>query len=165
MKDTRIILAIDPGVASMGYAVVMARRRAFKVMDYGCTRTKAGEEFAGRLLKLFQACVLLARKHKATEFAVERIFFSRNVKTAMLVAQAQGVAVLAAAMAGIKVSLYTPMQVKMSVTGHGNADKKSVATMTQRILGLAELPRPDDAADALALAYCHAVSTRHGEKK
>jgi len=156
----RVILGIDPGLASTGIGVVVERPGGIVPICYDCIRTKAGEPLPDRLAIIHRKIRKLVRRFKPESVAMERLFFSKNVKTAMVVGQAQGVAMLALAGTGIEVFQYTPKDVKMAVTGSGSADKEDVALMVQKILRLEEIPRPDDAADALAIAYCHIASTR-----
>ncbi len=156
----RVVLGIDPGLASMGVAVIAKRNGELVPLTYDCIRTGPGQRFPERLALLHRACQKLIAKYRPDVLAMERLFFSKNVRTAMVVGQAQGAVLLAVAGRNVEVVEYTPREVKMAVTGDGSADKAAVALMVQRILRLAELPRPDDAADALAVAYCHLVSTR-----
>lgn len=155
-----IVLGIDPGLASTGIGVIAARGRDFVPLGYDCIRTDQSRSLPDRLALLHRALRRYVRRFSPDEVAMERLFFSKNVKTAMVVGQAQGAALLALAGTGIEVVQYTPKDVKMAVTGDGAADKREVAMMVQRVLRLSELPRPDDAADALAVAYCHLASTR-----
>ncbi|MEK7766031.1 MAG: crossover junction endodeoxyribonuclease RuvC [bacterium] len=158
----RLVLGIDPGVASTGVGVVRERDRRFESVAYDVIRTPASQAFPDRLAALHRACGLLLKQYRPDVMALERLFFTKNAKTAIAVGQAQGVILLAASQARTPVYDYTPVEVKSAVTGDGRADKPAVAFMIQRLLALAELPRPDDAADALAVAYCHLVSTRRG---
>jgi len=158
----RLILGVDPGVASTGVGVVRERDRRYESVAYDVIRTPAGQAFPDRLAALHRACGALLKRHHPDEMAMERLFFTKNAKTAIAVGQAQGVILLAASEARTPVYDYTPVEVKNAVTGDGRSDKRGVALMVQRLLALAELPRPDDAADALAVAYCHLVSTRRG---
>ncbi|MCL2434129.1 MAG: crossover junction endodeoxyribonuclease RuvC [Clostridia bacterium] len=149
------VLGIDPGLATMGYGTVVREGSRFTPADFGVAETAAGDALPARLSLLYtRVCGLLA-EFKPDAVAVEELFFSRNTKTAIAVAQARGVVLLAAETAGVPLYEYTPMQVKRAVTGNGHAEKKQVQWMIQRMLGLAEPPKPDDAADALAIAVCH----------
>lgn len=150
------ILGIDPGNAIMGYGIVDYTGNRFVTVDYGCIRSTAGVPQHLRLLKLYRQLNDLLNKYKPDCLTIEQLFFNRNTKTALVVGQARGVALLAAAEAGIDVYEYTPLQVKQAVVGRGRADKGQVQYMVRVILNLAEIPRPDDAADALAVAVCHA---------
>jgi crossover junction endodeoxyribonuclease RuvC len=158
----RLVLGIDPGVASTGIGVVRERDRAYEAVHFELIRTKVGTPFPDRLAILNRRVAELVAEFKPAEVAMERLFFSRNVKTAIAVGQAQGAILLAMAGTGIPVFEYTPDQVKQSVTGDGRAEKSMVGEMTKKLLRLEEVPKPDDVADALAIAYCHLVSTRPG---
>ena len=158
----RVILGIDPGLASCGVAVVRQRGRSYEAVHWDCLRTKPTERFADRLAALHRAVLALVRKHRPQALAMERLFFTKNQKTAFVVGQAQGAILMALAGTGIEPFQYTPVEVKMAVTGDGRAEKPAVGKMISRILGMAEIPEPDDAADALSVAYCHLVSTRTG---
>jgi crossover junction endodeoxyribonuclease RuvC len=149
------VLGIDPGVAAMGYGVVERADGKLRLVAFGVIRTPAGETQARRLMALRAGLVEIARQHAPEVVAVERLFFTTNVKTAMAVGQASGVALATAAEAGLEVSNYTPNEVKQSVVGYGSATKAQVQTMVAALLGLGEPPRPPDAADACALAICH----------
>lgn len=158
----RVVLGVDPGTASMGVAVVSREGTSYQSIHYDCVVTKPTMRFPERLRVLNRAIAGLIRKYQPEALAMERLFFTKNAKTAIAVGQAQGAILLAAAGVELGLAQYTPNEVKIAVTGDGRADKASVAFMIQKLLGLAELPRPDDAADALAIAYCHLVSTRSG---
>jgi crossover junction endodeoxyribonuclease RuvC len=149
------VLGIDPGVAAMGYGVIERADGKLRLVAFGVIRTPAGETQARRLMALRAGLVEIARQHAPEVVAVERLFFTTNVKTAMAVGQASGVALATAAEAGLEVSDYTPNEVKQSVVGYGSATKAQVQTMVAALLGLGEPPRPPDAADACALAICH----------
>jgi len=158
------ILGIDPGFATTGVGILRVVRGVPAEAAYDCITTKAGKEFTIRLVELHSAIRSTIKSFRPDIMAIERLFFARNVRTAMAVGQAIGVIKLAAAQAGIPVHEYTPMEVKQSVTGKGTGDKKEVAGMVARLLGLDRIPRPDDAADALAIAYCHYATTRRGRQ-
>jgi len=149
------VLGIDPGIAITGYGVVEEVQGEPKPLAFGVVRTPAGQPLPMRLQSIYRALRELATDWRPTAAAVEELFFSSNVRTAMSVGQARGVALLALADAGLAVAEYTPLTVKQAVTGYGNADKAQVQEMVRLLLGLAEVPRPDDAADALAVAICH----------
>ena len=153
-----IILGIDPGYAITGYGVLVYGNSHFDCLAYGVIRTQASELFSDRLLHINNRLEELIRTWKPDSMAVEELFFSRNTTTAIGTAQARGVAVLSGARAGLPVFEYTPMQVKLAVSGYGKADKQQVQQMVRVLLSLKDLPRPDDAADALAVAICHAHS-------
>lgn len=150
-----IVLGIDPGTAIMGYGVIEYRDSRHKPLAYGVLRTSKDQPAEARLERLFYGVNELLDKYCPEVMAVEELFFNRNVTTAITVGQARGVALLAASMKKIKVTEYTPLQVKQAVVGYGRAEKQQVQYMIQRILGLQEAPKPDDAADALAIAVCH----------
>ncbi|NLB51015.1 MAG: crossover junction endodeoxyribonuclease RuvC [Clostridiaceae bacterium] len=153
-----IILGIDPGYAITGFGVIRYENKRLQVLDYGIIKTDATTPFPERLLAIDQALAELNSRHRADCFVVEELFFSRNTTTAIGTAQARGVAVVAAARSGVPVYEYTPMQVKLAVTGYGKAEKKQIQEMVRVLLNLKKIPRPDDAADALAVAICHAHS-------
>ena len=151
-----VILGLDPGTAITGFGLLRVEHGRTTVMDYGTLETKKGPSDAARLMHVFDEAEDLLRRSKPDAIAIEHLFFGRNVSTMLGVGRASGVLLLAAAKAGIEIAEYTPMQVKMAVVGVGNADKKQVQFMVRHILNLKETPKPDDAADALALAICHA---------
>ncbi len=153
-----IILGIDPGYAITGYGVVSYLNNRLKVIDYGVISTSAGTPFPERLLRIAESLEGLIAQHNPATIAVEELFFSRNTTTAIGTAQARGVAVLSGARSGIPVYEYTPMQVKLAVAGYGKAQKLQVQQMVRVLLALEKVPKPDDAADALAVAICHAHS-------
>lgn len=153
-----IILGIDPGYAITGFGVILYENKRLKVIDYGVIKTGTDVPFPQRLLAIDQALAELNSRHRPHCFVVEELFFSRNTTTAIGTAQARGVAVVAAARAGLPVYEYTPIQVKVAVTGYGRAEKKQIQEMVRVLLNLKEMPKPDDAADALAVAICHAHS-------
>ncbi len=150
------ILGIDPGYAILGYGVVEAKDRKLKPLDYGVIETSAESPFPERLEKLYTGTKQLVMMYKPEHVVFEELFFYRNTTTALQVASGRGVALLAAQQSGVPLYEYTPMQIKLSVTGDGHADKKQVQRMIQILLQLRALPKPDDAADALAAAICHA---------
>jgi crossover junction endodeoxyribonuclease RuvC len=154
------VLGIDPGTATTGYGVVEEVKGDLKPLVFGVIRTPADQPLPNRLQSIYQALKELAAEWMPTAAAVEELFFSRNVRTAMSVGQARGVTLLALADIGLDVAEYTPLAIKQAVTGYGNADKAQVQEMVRLLLGLAEVPRPDDAADALAVAICHLHSAR-----
>ncbi len=155
-----LIMGIDPGTALAGYGFCSFMHRKIKVVDYGCIRTSAKELPARRLALIFDAVEELLKLRQPDHLVIEQLFFNKNVRTALSVGQARGVILLAAARAGIPTWEYTPLQVKEAVTGYGRASKKQVQDMVRLLLNLSELPRPDDVADALAVAVCHAHSLR-----
>ena len=147
-----ITLGIDPGTAICGFGVVELRNGSVRLIDAGCVRTPSGGSDAERLHQLHQALRVLIAEHRPQRVGVERLFFQRNVQTAMAVGQARGVALLAAAEAGLPIDEPTPNEVKQTVCGNGSADKAQVAAMVQRLLGVSLAGVPDDATDALAIA-------------
>jgi len=149
------VLGIDPGTATTGYGLVEEVGGNLEAVAFGAVRTPAGQPMPARLQLIYRAVADLAAKWKPTGAAVEELFFNSNVRTAMSVGQARGVILLALADAGLTVAEYTPSAIKQAVTGYGNADKAQMQKMVRLLLGLAEPPRPDDAADALAVAICH----------
>jgi len=150
------ILGVDPGLAIVGYGLIEEDRRRIRPVRYGCIRTEAEQPVAERLEKIYQDVCGLLDDLRPDCLAVEELFFNRNVTTAFSVGQARGVILLAAVQRRIPVYEYTPLQVKQGVVGYGRADKQQVQEMVQRLLALSQPIRPDDAADALAVALCHA---------
>lgn len=155
-----IVLGIDPGTAATGYGVVERRGSQLRAIDYGCIVTSSTTSLAERLLLIRDAISDLIATHEPAFVAVERLFFNKNVQTAFAVGQARGAVLLTAAQHGLPVFEFTPSEVKIAVTGYGRAQKDQVQRMVQVVLGLAELPKPDDASDALAIAICLAHSHR-----
>ncbi len=152
------VLGIDPGYAIIGYGAVDYNSNRFKIVDFGAITTKAGELFSNRLLDIYYETDRIIKQITPDAMAIEKLFFNTNTTTAIDVAQARGVILLAAKLNNVPVYEYTPLQVKSSVTGYGKAEKKQVMEMTKSILGLSSVPKPDDTADALAIAICHAHS-------
>lgn len=150
------IIGIDPGYAIVGFGVLDYSRSRFSVVEYGAITTPAEMDFNQRLCEIYNDLCYIFDKYKPDFLSIERLYFTSNQKTAIAVAQARGVTLLAAKQRGIEIFEYTPLQVKQSVTGYGKAVKKQVQDMTKRILELDEVPKPDDTADALAMAICHA---------
>ena len=155
-----IILGIDPGYAIVGWGVVRYERGRFTPLTFGAITTPAGMDFSRRLEVIYDEMSLLLAEHKPDALAVEKLYFKNNQKTAIDVAEARGVILLAAYKSGTPLYEYTPLQVKSAVTGYGKADKKQVQQMVKLLLNLPEIPRPDDAADGLAIAITHAHSMR-----
>ena len=153
-----VIMGIDPGVAITGYGVVKYEGNKFSVIDYGAATTEANVVLPKRLLKLNGILEDLIIKYKPDFVAVEELFFNKNIKTALTVGHGRGVALLAAARLGVEVFEYTPLQVKQAVVGYGRAEKVQIQQMVKIILNLSEIPKPDDVADALAVAVCHGNS-------
>ena len=150
-----IILGIDPGVATIGFGAVKAQRGKNTLLQYGVITTPPGIPLSERLLQISNDMEELIRTFHPDEMAVEELFFTKNITTGIAVAHGRGVILLAAEKLGVPIFEYTPMQVKQAVVGYGGAEKRQVMLMTQRLLGMKKIPRPDDAADALALAICH----------
>jgi crossover junction endodeoxyribonuclease RuvC len=156
-----LAIGIDPGTATTGYGLVREMEDgSLAVVDFGAILTPAGAPMAERLLHLHRELKEILLLHRPQSGAVEKLFFQRNVTNALTVGQARGVALLALAESGMPVGEYTPMEVKQAVAGYGGADKNQVQQMVRALLGLAETPKPDDAADALAVAICHLHSAR-----
>lgn len=153
-----IIFGIDPGIAIVGYGVIDYTGNKFKVLDYGAVITEPKDIFPIRLKQVYEGLTELLDKYKPDAVAIEELFFNKNVKTAITVGQARGVQVLAAVNQGIDLYEYTPLQVKQGVVGYGRAEKRQVQEMVKLILNLNKIPKPDDVADALAVAICHAHS-------
>lgn len=150
-----IVIGIDPGYAIVGYGIVEYRNNKFRMLDFGAVTTDAGTPFNVRLEHIYSEVCALLDRCKPEAMAIEKLYFNTNQKTAIAVAQARGVLLLAAQQRNIPTFEYTPLQVKQSVVGYGRAEKKQVQEMTRLMLGLDKIPKPDDAADALAMAICH----------
>lgn len=157
------ILGIDPGTATMGWGVVRQEGSRLRYVQHGAITTPPGWEMPRRLGRLFDGVMQLLRGYGPEAVAVEELFFNTNVTTAITVGQARGVALLAAYRAGVPVAEYTPLQVKQALTSYGRADKRQVQEMVRALLNLREIPRPDDAADGLAIAITHAFTMRMGK--
>lgn len=156
-----VVIGIDPGTAITGYGLVKENDRGeLAVVDYGVIRTSSERKLPDRLLELHRQLKEILQLHRPETGAVEKLFFQRNVRTAISVGQARGVALLSLAESGVMVAEYTPMEVKQAVAGYGGADKSQVQYMVRALLNLEEIPQPDDAADALAVAICHAHSAK-----
>ena len=154
------ILGIDPGYAIVGYGIIEHSGNKFKTIEYGAVTTKAGEDMFDRLKKIYDDISEIIERVKPDSMAVEELFFNSNQKTVINVAQARGVLGLAAKNNGLPIFEYTPLQVKQAVVGYGRAQKTQIQQMTKVLLNLPEIPKPDDTADALAIAVCHAHSYR-----
>lgn len=152
------ILGIDPGYAIVGYGVIEAGGGRYRPVEYGAITTPAGQDFGQRLVEIYQGMGEILTRLKPEAAAVEKLYFTNNKTTGIGVAEARGVILLALAQHGVPLYEYTPMQVKQAVAGYGGAEKRQVMLMTQRLLRMGEIPRPDDAADALAIAICHGRS-------
>jgi crossover junction endodeoxyribonuclease RuvC len=154
------ILGIDPGTGILGFGVIDVERGKAQLVDAGVIRTPVKEDDAVRLLTIYEELTDIIAQNKPTIMSVEKLFFARNVTTAMTVAQARGVVLLCGMQSGMQIFEYTPMQIKQSITGYGKADKKQMQEMVRVILKLKEIPQPDDAADALAAALTHSMTMR-----
>ncbi|MCL5271674.1 MAG: crossover junction endodeoxyribonuclease RuvC [bacterium] len=160
------VLGIDPGLADVGWGLIdwRERDRRASLVDYGVIRTPAGAPLPRRLDLIYTGLTQLIERTRPAVAAVEELFFAKNVKTAMVVAHGRAACLLATAREGLELAEYTPLQIKQALTGHGRAAKLQVQLMVRAVLGLAEVPRPDHAADALAAALCHAHSLGMNEK-
>jgi crossover junction endodeoxyribonuclease RuvC len=150
------ILGIDPGTGIVGFGVIETTRKDYKLLDGGVIRTPARQADELRLMTIYDSLSEIIDLHMPDVMVVEKLFFARNVTTAMTVSQARGVILLAATKKGIPTAEYTPLQIKMALTGYGRADKKQIQEMVRVLLRLNEIPKPDDCADALAAALTHA---------
>ena len=155
-----LVLGIDPGTALIGFGLVSKEAGRLAAIEHGVIRTPAGTEFALRLVQISERVKELLERYQPDAVAVEELFFHRNAKTFSSVSQARGALILTVAQCGIKVFEYTPLQVKQAVVGYGKAEKDQVQKMVKSILKMETVPRPDDAADALAIAICHIHSYR-----
>lgn len=155
-----LTLGIDPGTATTGYGLIAEENNKLVFVAHGIVSTSPKDDAQTRLKQIYSSIKTIIAKHKPAVVAIEKLYFGANTKTAIAVGQARGVALLAAAEAITPVAEYTPLQVKMAITGYGRADKKQIQQMVKALLGLKEIPRPDDAADALAIAICHLHSYR-----
>ncbi len=153
-----IILGIDPGFAIVGYGVLEYKNNHFKVLDYGAITTDASMEMFSRFLSIYEDLTEIIERYHPDFMAIEELFFNNNQKTAINVAQARGVLLLAALQKDVRIFEYTPLQVKQAVAGYGRADKQQVQQMVKLLLNLDKVPKPDDTADALAIAICHGHS-------
>ena len=148
------ILGIDPGYAIVGYGIVDYQKNCFNVVGYGAITTKAKTPFEDRLSVIYEDMLEILKKYKPDRLSIEKLYFNTNSTTAIDVAQARGVIVLAAKQMGVKINEYTPLQVKQAVTGYGRAEKHQIMEMVKNLLCLKTVPKPDDTADALAVAIC-----------
>lgn len=154
------ILGIDPGTGILGFGVIDSHKGKATLVDAGIIRTPVHEDAAVRLKTIFDELTEIILETKPTQMSVEKLFFAQNVTTAMTVSQARGVVLLCGIQAGLTIFEYTPLQIKQAVTGYGRADKKQIQEMVRVILQLKEIPKPDDAADALAAAITHSMTLR-----
>lgn len=150
-----IILGIDPGYAIVGWGVLEYSNNKFRPLGFGSIQTPAGMDPNLRLAEIYRGMNEIIDKYKPEQMAVEELFFNTNSKTAIMVAQARGVILMSAQLRGVEIFEYTPLQVKQAVVGYGRAEKKQVISMVTTMLGLKNPPKPDDTADALAIAMCH----------
>lgn len=158
-----VILGVDPGLATLGYGVIEKNEQgAFRLLDYGVVLTPKDEGLPVRLAMLEEGLSKVLQKYHPDEVAMEELFFSKNITTGIAVAHARGVALLTCVKECGKLYEYTPMQVKQALTGYGKAEKKQIQTMVASMLHLEEIPKPDDAADAIAIALCHGFTGRFG---
>ncbi|MDW7740423.1 MAG: crossover junction endodeoxyribonuclease RuvC [Bacillota bacterium] len=157
------IIGIDPGIAITGYGIIEERGSDYYCLESGCIRTSKDLESSMRLQSIFDQICALVDHHRPVALAIEKIFFSKNVRTAFQVGEARGVIILAAARCSLAVYEYTPLQVKQAVAGYGKAEKNQVQRMVQMLLRLKKIPAVDDEADAMAVALCHLQSHRWRE--
>lgn len=153
-----VILGIDPGLADTGFGVIHKNGNQLTMIDYGSIKTKAGQPLEKRLLEIHQSLVKLIKAHRPTAISIEKLFFCKNLKTAIDVGQARGVVLLTAGQYQLQISEFTPLEIKLALTSYGKANKDQVKQMVKNILRLEKLPKSDDAADALACAICCAHS-------
>ena len=162
MAIARVVVGIDPGTAITGYGIIREQENGdLEWVSHGVVKTPSNWDEPQRLLEIYHKLNDIFASYKPDCCAVEKLFFQKNVKTAILVGQGRGAALIAAAEAKLSVGEYTPLEIKQAVVGYGNADKQQVQKMVKILLNLKEIPRPDDAADALAVAICHLHSTRN----
>ncbi|OEG00188.1 crossover junction endodeoxyribonuclease RuvC [Vulcanibacillus modesticaldus] len=155
-----IILGFDPGIAIVGFGVIKKQGNLVRPLQYGSINTKAGLETGIRLKQIYDATKEIINTYKPDAVSIEKLYFNKNVTTAMTVGQARGILMLAAVEANLPIYEYTPLQVKQALVGYGRAEKKQIQEMVKMYLNLKEIPKPDDVADALAIAICHAHSVK-----
>lgn len=155
-----LVLGIDPGTAITGYGLVREDEQGLALVTCGTISTPAGEPLSLRLQTIYRGLAALIEQYRPDQVAVEELFFSRNARTALAVGHARGVTLLALADAGVPLFEYKPLEVKQAITGYGGADKRQVQEMVRMLLNLDSIPKPDDAADAVAVAVCHVHSAR-----
>jgi crossover junction endodeoxyribonuclease RuvC len=158
-----IILGVDPGIATVGFGVVELVGNKYRVLDYGAILTPSDQLFPHRLRSVYNQLNDIIKTYRPDDLAIEELFFNKNVKTAIKVGHARGVEILAAVNHDIEVYEYTPLQVKQAVVGYGRAEKRQVQEMVKILLNLDKIPKPDDVADALAVAICHGSSLKFKE--
>ncbi len=154
------ILGIDPGIARCGWGIVESEKSKVKSISYGCIETSSKKTIEKRLEEIYSEVEKIIKKYSPDAMSIEELFFNTNAKTAFVVGQARGVILLSASQAGIPIHIYTPLQVKMAVTGYGRAEKDQIGKMVKIILKLDEVPKLDDTSDALAVALAHAFSAK-----
>ena len=154
------VLGIDPGIGRCGWGVIEVQHSKFKVLGYGCIETSPKKEISKRLEEVYSQITEIIEKYSPDALSIEELFFNTNAKTAFVVGQARGVILLAASQRNLEIAIYTPLQVKMSITGYGRAQKDQIGQMVKVLLKLKSIPKPDDTADALAIALTHAFSAK-----
>jgi len=154
------IIGIDPGIGRTGWGIIEVQNQKFKTLDYGCIETPANSPTPNRLSQIYNQLTSILKEHSPQALAIEELFFNTNAKTALIVGQARGVILLAAAQKNIPIAIYTPLQVKIAITGYGRADKSQIGQMVKVLLKLTSIPKPDDTSDALAIALTHAFTIR-----
>ncbi len=154
------ILGIDPGIGRCGWAVISSQKSEVSSHDYGCIETSSKKTVEERLTEIYDEILAIIKKHQPEVLAIEELFFNTNAKTAFIVGQARGVILLAASQNKLNISIYTPLQVKMAITGYGRAEKNQIGQMVKILLKLKTIPKSDDTADALAVALTHAFSAK-----
>jgi len=155
-----VILGIDPGIARTGWGIIEVKSSKCKVQSFGCIETSAKRKPEDRLAEIYSFLCKIIKEHKPEVLAIEELFFNTNAKTALIVGQARGVVLLCGSQNNLLVSTYTPLQVKIAVTGYGRAEKRQVGQMVKTLLNLKTIPKPDDVTDALAIAITHAFSAK-----
>ena len=161
MTKARVVIGIDPGTAITGYGLIREQENGeLEWITHGVVTTPSGIEESKRLLQIYQALCEIFKSYKPDYCAVEKLFFQKNVKSAISVGQGRGAALIAAAVSDVPVGEYNPLEVKQAVVGYGNADKNQIQQMVKVLLQMSDIPQPDDAADALAIAICHLHTTR-----
>jgi crossover junction endodeoxyribonuclease RuvC len=154
------ILGIDPGIGRCGWAVIEEKNNKFIAISYGCIETSSKKQAPERLGEIYQEIVKIIKKYSPEALSIEELFFNNNAKTAFIVGQARGVILLAAQQHKLDISIYTPLQIKIAITGYGKAEKSQVGKMVKTIFALKEIPKPDDTTDALATALTYAFSSK-----